>query len=141
MVAIPDDDVADAHGDTDPPRPLDLRAAYLDGVAVADIVLDRRREPWRGHVEIDRAGAEPQPQRGETTGEDHHQGADHDREALHPAFGRKPSPHPCETVTEPMQTGVRSRQQPSRPMTCRLVLVLIPIGIIPLRGLDVGMQT
>jgi hypothetical protein len=36
-----------------------------------------------------------------------------------------------------MKTGVRSGQQPARAIARRLVMVLIPIGIIPMRGLDV----
>ena len=123
------------------PGPLDLRAADLDGIAVADIFLDRRREPGRGHLEIDRTGAEPPPQPAEAAGEDHHQGRDHDGKALYPAFAREPSPQRCEAIAEPMKTGVRPRQQPARAMTGRLVMVLIPIGIIPLRGLDVSTRT
>src|ERR1700675_288717 len=141
MVAIPDNDVADAHGGADPPRPLDLRAADLDGVAVADIFLDRRREPRRGHFKIDRAGAEAPPQRAETACEDHHQGHDHDGEALHPAFAGEPALYRRDDITEPMQTGIRSRQEPACAMTRRLVMVLIPTGIIQLRGLDVSIRT
>ena len=57
-------------------------------------------------------------------------------EALYPAFTREPSAQRCEAIAEPMQTGIRSRQQPARAMARRLVMVLIPIGIIPLRELD-----
>ena len=67
VVVVADDDVADAHGDADPPGPLDLGAADLDGVAVADIVLDGSREPGRRHVEIDGTGAKPPPQRAESS--------------------------------------------------------------------------
>ena len=72
-VAIADDDVADAHRDADAAGALDLGAADLDGIAVADIFLDRRGKPGRRHVEIDRPGAEPPPQRAEAADEDHHQ--------------------------------------------------------------------
>jgi len=48
----------DAHGDADPARSLDLRAADLNRVAVTDIVFDGRGKPGRRHVEIDRACAE-----------------------------------------------------------------------------------
>ena len=91
VVAIPDNDVADTHGDPDSTGALDLGAAHLDGIAVADILLDRSRQPWRGHLEIDRTGAEPPPQPAETGCEDHHQHPDHDGEALYPAFTREPS--------------------------------------------------
>src|SRR5258706_13376 len=47
MVAIPDNDVADAHGDADPAGTFDLRAADLDRIAVTNVSLDRRRQPWR----------------------------------------------------------------------------------------------
>ena len=61
MIVVADDDVADAHRDTDSPGPLDLGATDFDRVAVADIFLDRGREPRRRHIEIDRTGAEPPP--------------------------------------------------------------------------------
>ena len=75
LVAVAHDDVADAHGDANSSGPLDLRAADLDRIAVADIVLDRRGQPGRCHIEIDRTGAEPPPQPAETGGEDHRQHA------------------------------------------------------------------
>ena len=82
VVAIPDDDIADPHGDADSAGTLDLGAAHLDGIAVTDILLDRSRQPWRGHLEIDRTGAEPPPQPAEAACEDHHQRRDHDGKAL-----------------------------------------------------------
>ena len=85
VVVVADDDVADAHGDPDPPGPLDLGAADLHGVAVADIVLDGGSEPGRRDVEIDGTGAEPPPQRAETADEDDGQGTDHDGQPLQPA--------------------------------------------------------
>jgi hypothetical protein len=39
-------------------------------------------------------------------------------------------------IAEPMKNRVRPGQQPARAMARRLVMVLIPIGIIPLRGLE-----
>src|SRR4030081_272710 len=98
MVAIPDDDIADTHGDADPAGTLDLGAAHLDGIAVTDILLDRSRQPRRGHLEIDRTGAEPPPQPAEAAGEDHHQSRDHDREALDPASPREPSARCSEQI-------------------------------------------
>ena len=106
VVAIPDNDAADTHRDTNPPRPLDLGAADLDGVAVTDIVLDRRCQPWRRHVEIDRTRAEPPPQRAETAGEDRHQRRDHDRDALYPALFRDPPSQRGEPIAEPMKVRV-----------------------------------
>jgi hypothetical protein len=44
-------------------------------------------------------------------------------------------------IAEPMKAGARTGQQPARAMARRLVMVLIPIGIIPLRGLDVSTRT
>jgi hypothetical protein len=137
MVAIPDDDVADAHGDADPAGALDLRTAHFDGIAVADIFLDRGGEPGRRHLEIDRTCAKPPPQPAEAAGEDHHQKRDHDGEALYPAFGREPSPQRLEAIAESVKTGARPGQQPARAKARRLILVLIPIGIIPLREPDV----
>ena len=90
VIAIPDDDIADTHGDPDFAGTLDLGAAHLDGIAVADILLDRSRQPWRGHLEIDRTGAEPPPQPAEAACKDHHQHRDHDGEALYPAFTGEP---------------------------------------------------
>ena len=61
MIAIADDDVANANGDADSTGALDLGATDLDGIAVADIFLDCRREPRRSHLKIDRTGPEPPP--------------------------------------------------------------------------------
>ena len=139
MVAIPDDDVADAHGDADPAGALDLRAADLDGVAVADIFLDRSRKPRRRHVEIDRTGAEPPPQRRRNS-----RRRSQPRRAITTArrlTQRSPASQRLqrrELVAEPVKAGIRPRQQPARAMARRLVMVLIPVGIIPLRDLGVG---
>jgi hypothetical protein len=105
---------------------------------VTDIFLDRRGQPWRGHLEIDRTGAEPPPQSAEAACEDHHQSRDHDGKALYPAFTGEPSAQRSKVIAEPMKNRVRPGQQPARAMARRLVMVLIPIGIIPLRGLDVS---
>ena len=137
MVAIPDDDVTETHRDADPAGALDLRATHLDRVAVTDIFLDRRSQPGRRHFEIDRTCAKPPPQPAEAACEDHDQRRDHDGQALYPAFAREPSAQRFEAIAEPMKTGVRPGQQPARAMARRLVMVLIPIGIIPLRELDV----
>ena len=138
MVAIPDNDVADAHGNANSAGALDLRAAYLDGVAVADIFLNRSGQPRRGHFEIDRTCTEPPPQNAEASGEDHRHRRDRDRQPLDPAFTREPSAHRLEIIAEPMQAGVRSGQQPARAVSSCLVVVLIPTGVIQLRGLDVS---
>src|ERR1019366_9309029 len=119
-----------------PAGALDLGPAHLDGIAVTDIFLNRRGQPWRGHLKIDRTGAKPPPQPAEASGKDHHQNRDHHGKAFSPAFPGKPAAQPSDVIAEPMKTGVRPGQQPARAMTRRLVMVLIPIGIIPLRGLD-----
>ena len=90
-VAVAHDDVANAHRDPDPAGPLDLRAADLDGVAVTDIFFNRLRQPGRGHVQIDRAGAKPPPQRAEAACEDDSQHRDHDDESVLPSARRPAS--------------------------------------------------
>ena len=122
-VTVPHHDIADADGDADSPGALDLRAADLDGIAVTDIFLDRGRQPGRGHIEIDRTGAEPPPQPAEAAGEDHHQNRDHDGEAFDPAFAGDPTAQAAETIAEPVKAGVRPRQQPARAIARRLVMV------------------
>ena len=42
---------------------LELRAADLDAIAAAEILLDRRRQPGREEIEHDRPAGEPPPQR------------------------------------------------------------------------------
>ena len=98
VVAIADDDVADAHGDADLAGTLDLGAADLDRIAVADIVLDRGGKPRRRNIEIDRPGAEPPPQPAEAAGEDDRQRGDHNRKALYPALAADPSLRRCDLV-------------------------------------------
>src|SRR5580704_4134297 len=110
MVAIPHDDIADTHGDTDPAGPLDLRAADLDGIVVADIFLDRLGEPWRYHLEVDRTGAQPPPQPAEASREDQQQDADDDGQPFYPAFTADPPAKRLKTIAEAVKAGVRSRQ-------------------------------
>src|ERR1700754_670558 len=107
MVAVPDNDIPDTHGDTDPTRTLDLRAAHLDGIAVTDVFLDRSRQPWRRHLKIDRTGAQPPPQSAEATNEDQQQDRDCDGKALCPTFTGEPAAHRSEPVAQPMNAGVR----------------------------------
>ena len=47
MIAVANDNVTNTNGDADAARTLDLRAANLNGVAVPDVVLDRRSQPGR----------------------------------------------------------------------------------------------
>jgi hypothetical protein len=47
----------------------------------------------------------------------------------------------AEAIAEPVKAGIRPRQQPSRPAARRLVTVLIPIAIVPLRELGVSTRT
>src|SRR4029453_16855618 len=110
MVAIPDDDIADTPGDPDSAGALDLGAAHLDGVAVTDIFLDRRRKPWRGHLKVDWTGAEPPPQPAKAACKDHHQHREHDGEALYPAFAGEPSAYCSDVIAESMKSGIRARQ-------------------------------
>src|SRR5215208_6150387 len=133
MVAVPDDDIANAHGDADPAGALNLGTTHLDGVAVTDVFLDCRRQPGRGQFKIDRTGAETPPQPAEAPGEYHDQSRDHDGETLYPAFTGEPSSESREVIAEPMKTGVRPGQQSAGAITGRVVIFLIPIGIIPLR--------
>ena len=62
----------------------------LDGVAVPDVLLDRRGQPGRRHVKVDRTGAQPPPQPAKARSEDHHQNRDGDTKALDPAFAGYP---------------------------------------------------
>src|SRR5882724_9741599 len=135
MIVVAHDDVADADGDPDAPCPLDLSAADLDRVAMADILFDRRRKPRRRDVEIDRSGAEPPPQGAEAAHEDHYQGYDNDRKPPDPAFPDHPSPQRGDLVPGAMKPGIRFGQQPSRMPPGRLV---IPIRVVPLGRRDVG---
>ncbi|MBA7481600.1 hypothetical protein ES707_17074 [subsurface metagenome] len=99
-VAVAHDDVADAHGDTDSTRALDLRAANLDRVAMADIFLDRRGEPGRGDIEIDRPRTEPPPQPAEADEEDDGERRHGNREPFHPAFADHPAPQRAEAIAD-----------------------------------------
>ena len=138
-VAVADHDVTDTHRNPDSSRPLDLRAADFDRIAVADIVLDGGRKPRRRHVEIDRPGAEPPPQPAETAHEDHRQHGDHDGHALDPAFAGQPPLQRCKPVAEPVKSGTGTGQQPARAGARRLVVLLVPAGrIIPMRDLSLG---
>jgi hypothetical protein len=58
-------DVAKADRDSNPASTLDLGATDFDGMVMSEIFLDRRCKPRRHNVEIDRAGAKPQPERAE----------------------------------------------------------------------------
>jgi hypothetical protein len=105
---------------------------------VTYIFLDRRGQPGRGHLEVDRTGAEPPPQSAKAPREDHQQSCNDDSKTPYPAFTGKPVADRAEAIAEPIKAGVRPRQQPARATACRLVVFLIPIGIIPLRELDVS---
>src|ERR1700685_1590218 len=126
MVAISHDDIADAHGDPDSASALDLRAANLDAIAVPDIFLDRLGQPWRSHIEVDRTGAEPPPQRAEAAREDHRQNHEDDGQASYPAFPGDPLAECSEAIAQQVKTGIRPRQQPARAAARRLVVFMIP---------------
>src|SRR6267378_3277847 len=124
MIAIPDNDIADTDGDADPPGSFDLRAADLDSVAVTDIFLDRRGQPRRSHLKIDRTRAKPPPQPAKAYREDHHQDRDHNRQAFYPTFCCKPSAQSPSIIAEPVKPGTWIGQQPARAIARRLV----PLG-------------
>ena len=63
-------DVANAHRGAAIAGALDLRAADLDFVVAAEILLDRRGEPGRGDVELNGSVGEPPPQRDKAQGKD-----------------------------------------------------------------------
>src|ERR1700728_2128057 len=98
MVAISHDDIADTHGDADPARSLDLRAADLNRVAVADIFFDGGGKPRRRHVEIDRACAEPPPQAAEAAAKNHQQQSEDNCEPPEPAPAKERAPQRSETI-------------------------------------------
>ena len=122
MIAIPHDDVADAHRDPDPAGPLDLRAADLDRVAVADIVFDRSGKPRRRHVEIDRPGAKPPPQAAEATGKNHQQRREDNGDPPEPAPAGEPAPQRSQAIGQHIKAGVRPRQQPTRTAPRRFIV-------------------
>ena len=62
---------------------FELRAADLDAVAAAEVLLDRGGEPGRRHIERDRAAGEPPPQRAADDAENGDRGANADRESAH----------------------------------------------------------
>ena len=131
-VVVADDDIADTNGDADPPCPFDLRAADLDGVAVTDILLDRRSKPRRRHVEIDRAGAQPPPQAEETAGKDHRQRRDDDREPPDPAFAGDPPLQRREACRRPggcRDLGLDNSRRARWPAasSCSLPRVIVPL--------------
>ena len=90
LVAIADDDVEHANGDARPARALDLRAADLDGVVAADVVLDRGGQPRRRHVEADRPLAEPPPQQAECAARQRGQDQRQRDQPAGPAMAREP---------------------------------------------------
>ena len=61
-VGVAHHDVADAQRRATARVALELRAADLDLMAVAEILLDRRGQPRRGEIELDRAARQPPPQ-------------------------------------------------------------------------------
>src|SRR4029077_11846539 len=132
MVAVAHDDVADTHGDANSPRTLDLSAAHLDAVAVTDVFLDRRGKPRCGHVEVDGTRTEAPPQAAEAAGENQEQCPQDDRKPSDPAFADEPAPERPGAINEDVEAGVGGRQQPLR-ATARLVVLVIPVGVIPLR--------
>ena len=50
-------------------------------------------------------------------------------------------PEYIRVIAEAMKTGIRPRHQAACAMARRLVMVLVPIGVVPLRLRDVGTRT
>ena len=63
-VGVAHDDVAQAQGGAAVLVALDLGTADRDGLIAAEILLDRRLQPWRRDVEFDRPARETPPQAG-----------------------------------------------------------------------------
>ncbi len=66
-IGVAHDDVANAHGGPAILGALDLRAADFDAIVAAEILLDRRNEPGRQRVDLDRTAGEPPPEREKAT--------------------------------------------------------------------------
>ena len=80
-VGVAHDDVANAHRGAAVLGALDLRAADLDVMIAAEILLDRGSEPGRHDVELNRSAGKPPPQRKEARGHEHTKDANADRRA------------------------------------------------------------
>ena len=131
MQGITDNDITDTNRDTNSAGALDLRAADFHGVVVTNVFLDRSDKPRRHHVEIDRTGAEAPPERTKASGKYSHQDDDGDYEPPDPAFAGQPVFELPEPVTEPVESRIRPRQQPTHATACDLVVIFIPVGIFP----------
>ena len=148
-VGVAHDDVAQAQGGAAVLVALDLGAADRDGVLAAEILLDRRLQPRRRHIEFDRAARQTPPQAGdgdrdEREGErrapEHppHQWPAHkpDQRALQPSIGGGHSPdgwqwHACACMDLLMlaDAGPVTRRPPRGgarpPRGCRMLRVLV----------------
>ena len=86
---VPHHDVANAQRRASVRVPLDLRAADLDVMARAEIFLDRRGEPRRRDIELDRTAGEPPPE-----GDHRDQDETAERTADDDEFAQARSPQP-----------------------------------------------
>lgn len=141
MIAVAYDNVTDTHSHPDSSGPLDLRTADLDRIALTDIVLDRFDQPRCGHVEIDRSGAEPDPQGAEADAANDQQNAENRRDPLDPAATGQPIANRNQPIAKLMPACALFGQQTVCTMMRGLVMLMIPIGIIPLQGLVIGART
>ncbi|WP_286144231.1 hypothetical protein [Bradyrhizobium sp. NFR13] len=141
MFTIADHDVADPHSHPDPPGAFDLRAANFDRITLPDIVLDRFDQPRCGHVEIDRACAQPDPQGAKANAKNNQKDAESSRNPLDPSTAGQPIAKRNEPIAETVPATLLLGQQATRTVMPGLVMLMIPIGIIPLQGLVIGARS
>ncbi len=133
------ENVAQPHRDADAAGALDLGAADFDGVIVPEVLLDRRSEPWRDDVEVDRPRAEPQPQRPEACSTDT---ADHRKNDHHPPtqrFERSQWRRPRNGSVITVKPDAAPFQKLARAIAGHVVVV-IPGGDIPMPTLVGGLR-
>ena len=114
---VPHHDVANAQRRASVRVPLDLRAADLDVMARAEIFLDRRGEPRRRDVELDRTAGEPPPERDHRDQDETAERTADDDEFAHPRSPQPQSHQPRERACQArggansvVPTGVRRAQ-------------------------------
>ncbi|MES2032431.1 MAG: hypothetical protein V4477_24920 [Pseudomonadota bacterium] len=141
MITITHDDVTNPHRHPDPPGAFDLRATDFDRITLPDVVLDRLDQPWCGHVEIDRTCAQSDPQGAKANTTNNQQDAKDSRDPLDPSATGQPIANRNEPVAETVPVAILLGQQAARTVMPRLVMLMIPIGIIPLQGLVIGARS
>ncbi|MGM4962914.1 hypothetical protein AB7714_05370 [Tardiphaga sp. 1201_B9_N1_1] len=141
MITVADDDVADTHSHPDPPGAFDLRATNFDRITLPDIVLDRLDQPRCGHVEIDRACAQPDPQGAKANAKNNQKDAENSRDPLDPSTAGQPIANRNQPIAETVPATIFLGQQAACTVMPGLVMLMIPIGIIPLQGLVIGARS